>query len=475
MGSPYVQLPITQWAAVEAAAESQIAGLGLGANADISGLECSTERGGGITYQGSEFGNLARIGGPIGQLNSPNLYTQDGISYAQVFQDPAAVFWPNTLVFLEHALSAYKNCAGAAAGEAAGGAVGGGVAVAGSYPFRPTNSNSQRYSMKKQMERNTDVFTNEAYLDRLAEQPWSTTFIEPYVRMLTPIFAERRPVCCLGMAKGEHSYFHGIAIVFHSTDTATTAILYDPIYYIKTHEQYLWPTLTATVILKLLSKKLERPITVINASAYCEQRGKLACPQYTINAEYCHFYSLFFLYKYASRGYPTDPDGIRAAVIDSYIVAPDELTRNPCGANHRYRLIMTSFILTVLACITKDQSKQGEIRAKAVSPTLGGFRFVQEGIIAQMKAAESAIRPNPANSVSIGSITKSLPCDVPTVILGSGAATPKIGPLPAKLNLDELTRRLKERLATLGGGARRGRRKTTKRKAAKRRKTRRHR
>jgi hypothetical protein len=106
-----------------------------------------------------------------------------------------------------------------------------------------------------------------------------------------------------------------------------------------------------------LSSHNNIPITIYNLSSkFCvinPEKG-IHCVQYIIDANYCSFYSLYFLYLYAKHDFPKTLEGIKPVIEETFVDKPIEIKRNPCKATNKFRLVIMSFILTVLSLISND-------------------------------------------------------------------------------------------------------------------------
>jgi hypothetical protein len=162
-------------------------------------------------------------------------------------------------------------------------------------------------------------------------------------------------VCALSFVDDNSGLFHSISTVFWFSDGIFYCGLYDPMYFERMLEQYLWPTETLYILFKFLSKMYGIPMTIINLSnKFCLQteKGK-HCVQYMIDAEYCSMYCLYFLYVYARNSFPIDPDGLKKVVEETFIDNPSEITRSSCISTNKFLIVMMSFILTVVT-LTSD-------------------------------------------------------------------------------------------------------------------------
>lgn len=144
---------------------------------------------------------------------------------------------------------------------------------------------------------------------------------------------------------------HMIAFIgwFDITRKKMVIGIYDSMYFKRKDKGYIWSVEYASIVLHILFATVECPVEIINLSEFCLRGPKgIHCPQYTINAEYCYMYSLYFLYVYAKLGMPRDMEGLQRVVKGTFIVEPDELKRQPCEATNQFRIRMMGFIITVL-------------------------------------------------------------------------------------------------------------------------------
>lgn len=148
--------------------------------------------------------------------------------------------------------------------------------------------------------------------------------------------------------------FHGIAFVVWKNAGAPgyTLAYYDPIAYQRKHTRADGATVYVNYdyAVKTFQPKNfpGEDVEFVNLSDFCLKKDETQyhCPQYTMNAEYCFMNSLYFLFKWAALGRPTEPQGLRRVVEACYIVAPAALTRANTHESMTYRVIMLSFIVT---------------------------------------------------------------------------------------------------------------------------------
>lgn len=175
------------------------------------------------------------------------------------------------------------------------------------------------------------------------------------------------PVYGLCILYADNLMAHGIAYIAWKDKKQKHFAFYDPLSYKrkKTREDgtiyyndYNYGIRVLTWIqsqspIKRTLSSLDRPQTytfsIYDLSDYCVRKNEeeFDCPQYQINAEYCYFFSLHFLYIWASLGKPITQDGFQTAILRSYIIPMEKLSRVYTYDTLRYRITMMSFIVTV--------------------------------------------------------------------------------------------------------------------------------
>jgi len=178
-------------------------------------------------------------------------------------------------------------------------------------------------------------------------------------------YGENKSVCFLSYVLNVGTgLFHAIAIVFWFSDRIFYCGIYDPMYYEREDNNYLWAVNSVYITFRALSKKLGIPLTIYNLSSmFCIRNEKGShCVQYVIDAEYCSMYSLYFLYLYAKHNFPKRVEALEPVVKGTFIDTPEEIKRNPCKATNKFRLVMMSFILTVLTIISNDINILTEVK-----------------------------------------------------------------------------------------------------------------
>lgn len=172
-----------------------------------------------------------------------------------------------------------------------------------------------------------------------------------------------KSVCsiCYGKDIG-NNITHGVAIIFWKDEISKEYFcgIYDPMYYERKDSSYTLIVNTMYIMIRLLSINKEIKLKILNLSKlFCinDERKGIHCVQYIIDAQYCSIYSLYFLFLYAKANFPKDLNDIKKVVHNTFISEnPIDIKRNPCKKTNEFRLVMMSFILTVLLLISDDIS-----------------------------------------------------------------------------------------------------------------------
>jgi hypothetical protein len=160
-------------------------------------------------------------------------------------------------------------------------------------------------------------------------------------------------ICILDSESADMS--HGIAyIAWKDTKDKRNLAFYDPLSYRRkkkkdSNEFYYTEYDYAKQVFQWINEESEISFQIHDLSKHCMFRNKeeFDCPQYQINAEYCYFYSLHFLYTWAYLGKPITRLGLKKAVEKSYIIPMEKISREYNLDTMKYRIIMFSFIITV--------------------------------------------------------------------------------------------------------------------------------
>lgn len=164
---------------------------------------------------------------------------------------------------------------------------------------------------------------------------------------------------------------HALSILFWKEKEIYHSLVYDPVYFVREGKSYLKAMKHVEDAIKEFPKNTTKPINIQfhNLSEkFCirspVQSSWVHCVQYIMNAEYCSIYCLYFLLMYAKNNCPRDDNGLRKVVYDSYIVNPTELTRDAYIQTNKFRIVMMSFMLSVLTLFCKNIKN-----AKVYNPT----------------------------------------------------------------------------------------------------------
>ena len=100
----------------------------------------------------------------------------------------------------------------------------------------------------------------------------------------------------------------------------------------------------------IASRFPDHKISFINLNTYCFHKSEeeFHCTQYVINAEYCYIYCLFFLNNWIENKHRLHRGSFRKAIVSTYIVKPEKLTRANTKDSMIYRVVMMAFICKVL-------------------------------------------------------------------------------------------------------------------------------
>ncbi len=296
-------------------------------NENVKGLTCSIEEANGrkqIDYRGSKFDRVSRYIKLTYGL-SPHIFNPEVPSFVRIFKDiPNAYCLPVNLFFTASPVSQALELANL-----------------------PDNNNNAKIDFEAiDQDKIFAMAGDDIIQKRFAKQ------IPAIQDMLTQCKDDGKTVLGQALAFKFPNQLHMIAFVgwYDKGKEKMIIGIYDSIYYERGPENnYRWAMNFARISFRLLFATLGCPVETMNLSEFCLRGPKgLHCPQYTINAEYCSMYSLYFLYVYAKLGMPREEAGLRRAVNDAFIVEPGELKRNPCEATNRFRLQTMGFILTVI-------------------------------------------------------------------------------------------------------------------------------
>lgn len=158
--------------------------------------------------------------------------------------------------------------------------------------------------------------------------------------------------------------FHGIAFIVWKHASGFKFAFYDPLAFQKRRKRADGTTYMTGydyAAKTFQSANFDENIEFIDLSQYCFHTSpqEFHCPQYVMDAEYCYLNSLYFLYQWVHAKTPLDANGLRHVVEACYIQEPALLKRPQSMV---YRVVMYSFILTVVATYTKTREHLNKIK-----------------------------------------------------------------------------------------------------------------
>ena len=303
-------------------------------NANINGLECRTDRTGRITFNDSNFGQLHRY------IKS---YYQDYKTVSSVPTDTFLRIFDNTDlngIFFNKSLTLHAKRASTAM-----------TSIEGVKEIGEDDDIMESIELSKRLF-NKELDSVIKVDEDSAKQV--TTRYSTIIDILN-LAKGGKPVCVLTYVSNGN-IFHGIAIIVWYKDSEYYCGIYDPLYYERSTEGYIYAVNTAYILFKQIAIINKLIINIYNLSEmFCVKSKKgTHCIQYTIDTEYCAMYSLYFIFLYAKHNFPTNLTDIKPVVEATFIVTPNEIKRNPCKATNTFRFVFMSFILTCLTIITDD-------------------------------------------------------------------------------------------------------------------------
>ncbi len=322
---------IAEWAAYEKFIDDQLTDVG---NDNVKGLECGMNDN-KVNYRKSQFNNVLSSG-------IKEMY-KDQMS-ADVADIPRLPFFTNVFkdtkaYFLPYALKIRSN--------------------------ETTYLMDVKY--KPEETEMIDIFAGkyDAEYDKFLElrNPKNIEYLEkqsPYFLELLRI-ADERPVLCVCFWSMPPLIFHAIALICFKKDNKYHFCVYDPMYYYRPKQtsvkEYDFALNCAYINYYLLAKMHNIPLQIDNLSQLCPstEKGK-HCVQYIMNAEYCSMFSLYFLYLYAKAGCPSDLSEIQPIIEATFMSSdPGKMNRKVCAETNKFKIKITSFMLSVLALFLQDK------------------------------------------------------------------------------------------------------------------------
>jgi hypothetical protein len=361
-----LQKSLTDWNTYMSSIETQVSKKVKGNN-NLKSLQCLRMNNGKITYRKSAFDNevlkqlYMKYVTPMVEGTSEKALTEMP-SLLRCFKDTTnrVTFWPNNIVFkyADEILKFFPFFLGV------------------DVPFFST------YAFME------SLFNGEYDVGLINRKDDLEDFTSNYKTAFSNIFkeAKTKPVCISAFESGRPSIMHGIACIAYMHGGKLTFGIFDPNFYRREGgDMYISGLITAYLIVRVVAAELGEPVDIVNLSVHCLTTEKGShCAQYMINAEYCLFYSLYFLYLFAKSGGAAN---MKDLVAKTYIVTPSELGREPCAANKRFRLIMMSFILNCWALALGSPEYRADI--KVIHDTVlekDGFQLLTDGVLKELVA-----------------------------------------------------------------------------------------
>jgi hypothetical protein len=322
---------IAEWAAYEKFIEDQLTDIG---NDNVKGLECGMN-GNKLNYRKSPFNNFLSDG--IKMLYEDHVKAE----VADIPRLPffTSVFTDTSAEFLPYALKIRGN----------------------------ETTYLMNIDYKSEDTKMVDIFSGEYDKDYdnflESQNPKNIAYLEK----LTPSFlaliaaADERPVLSICFWSVPPFLFHAIALICFKKDGKYNFFVYDPMYYKrpdkkKGQKEYDDALICAYINYYLLAKMHNIPFHMDNLSQLCPStvKGK-HCVQYIMNGEYCSMFSLYFLYLYAKAGCPTNLSEIQPIVDATFMSSdPGKMNRKVCAETNKFKIKITSFMLSVLALFSQD-------------------------------------------------------------------------------------------------------------------------
>ena len=172
---------------------------------------------------------------------------------------------------------------------------------------------------------------------------------------------------------------HMITLIFYYEAGIFHCGIYDPVYFINDSINYIGAVADTYVTLRATALLAKIPLVIHNWCTYCYTKsGSVRCVQYTIDAEFCSMYNLYFCFLYGRNGFPTNIKGIQDTINSTYLLSsPDKLTRNICKDTLKFKLIFISFIATVLTIISNNPEIIQSILSKYDALEKNGYKILE--------------------------------------------------------------------------------------------------
>jgi hypothetical protein len=150
---------------------------------------------------------------------------------------------------------------------------------------------------------------------------------------------------------------HGIAYITWKNKNIFHFAFYDPLSYKRMRtrangESYYIEYDYAKNVLEWIKEEIDQDydFEIHDLSKYCMKRSneEYDCVQYYMNAEYCYFYSLHFLYAWSFESCPLTEIGFKKSIERSYIIPMNKISRVYNYDNMTFKIILFSFVISIL-------------------------------------------------------------------------------------------------------------------------------
>jgi hypothetical protein len=204
---------------------------------------------------------------------------------------------------------------------------------------------------------------------------------------------------------------HYVALVCWFYGNTLQCSCYDPIYYVtNTNKRYRdnQGRVIQNAIKTWNKNNPEKLTNFYSISEFCRKGEQLdneegfvtTCPQYYVNAEYCMYYAMFFIVNFMiclkdnSGEHASTEKLFTDAVLKTYVIPMEELSRESTIETIKYKVVTTSFVLTSLLYFMfnlKDKVQLKSIPVKEVlkfkkrSERLIGFAMIPPKLDALLK------------------------------------------------------------------------------------------
>jgi hypothetical protein len=201
-----------------------------------------------------------------------------------------------------------------------------------------------------------------------------------------------RPLCVYFFNINKYNSLHALGGIFWKKDGVVQIGLYDTIYFERHGTVVSEYISTIYIAWKLLFREVGVPYHIVNLSKLCLETAKgIHCIQYVMDAQYCSIYVFYFFYLYAKHNYPTDIEDIKKVIYETYVVNPENLTRDAHKYTNIFRLTLIHFAMNTILLYTNDPERHKEtynVYNDILEKT--GYRLLTDDMYAIAKAAREA-------------------------------------------------------------------------------------